>query len=141
MDLIVSDARRVLDGIDDPKERLRSFIQMYLQWVTEQPGLAEVLTVELRQSSKFMREYKPRKLIEFLGIIDDLYIDGRDQGVFRSDLDPKVFQRLLFGSLDELSVFWVSCRRKGVPAPYDLNEVADDVFNFFIGGVAVARHD
>ena len=140
MDQIVSYARRSLEGIEDPSLRLKSFIDRYLQWVMEQPGLAEVLTVELRQSSKFMREYKPKKLIEFLGIINDLYTYGRDRGAFRPDVDPKVFQRILFGSLDELSVFWVSCRRKGVPAPYDLHEVAEDVFKICIGGVATERH-
>jgi hypothetical protein len=50
-----------------------------------------------------------------------------------------VFQRVLFGALDELSVFWVSCRRKGLADPYDLNQVAQDVFKICIGGLAIEQ--
>src|SRR5262247_3903339 len=38
-----------------PREKLLAFIKAYLALVKTQPAAAEVLTVELRQSSKFMK--------------------------------------------------------------------------------------
>src|SRR5438105_8505067 len=44
--------------------KLRRFIEMHLELVETRRELVEVLTVELRQSSKFMREYKNPKFGE-----------------------------------------------------------------------------
>src|SRR5512139_3625644 len=41
-----------------PLEQLRALIHTYLQLVADEPGAAEVLTIELRQSSKLMKEYE-----------------------------------------------------------------------------------
>src|ERR1700758_358002 len=38
-----------------PIDALRAFIRSYLQLVHDEPAAAEVLTIELRQSSKFMK--------------------------------------------------------------------------------------
>src|SRR5512132_2077692 len=38
-----------------PLEQLRAFIRAYLRLVHDEPAAAEVLTIELRQSSKFMK--------------------------------------------------------------------------------------
>src|SRR5438045_2956591 len=40
-----------------PLDQLRAFIRTYLRLVADEPAAAEVLTIELRQSSKFMKEY------------------------------------------------------------------------------------
>src|SRR4051794_24632085 len=45
------------DGHRSPREQLRALIKAYLQLVHDEPAAAEVLTIELRQSSKFMKEY------------------------------------------------------------------------------------
>src|ERR1041384_6492491 len=43
--------RAAIAGVP-PKDQLRAFIRAYLQLVHDEPGAAEVLTIELRQSSK-----------------------------------------------------------------------------------------
>src|SRR6478752_7103533 len=40
-----------------PRDQLRAFVKTYLQLVHDEPTAAEVLTIELRQSSKFMKDY------------------------------------------------------------------------------------
>src|ERR1700730_15628064 len=42
----------------NPVEKLREVVLTHFAMVEAQPQLAEVLTVELRQSSKFIKEYK-----------------------------------------------------------------------------------
>src|SRR5687767_15687178 len=43
---------------EPPKRQLHAFIRTYLKLVHDEPAAAEVLTIELRQSSKFMKEYE-----------------------------------------------------------------------------------
>lgn len=135
MEAILSYLRASLAQIDSVVERLRTFIDLHFKMVSENPALAEVLTVELRQSSKFMREYTPRKFGEYLGLLESLYVEGCEKGVFRTGIDAKVFKRALFGALDEVSTTWVSARREGVDGPFELENAAQDIFSIFVDGV------
>src|SRR5215470_2726160 len=53
----VNEALRAAIADQPPAAQLRAFIHTYLQLVSDEPTVAEVLTIELRQSSKFMKEY------------------------------------------------------------------------------------
>src|ERR1043165_5862397 len=58
--------RAAVDGApDQPIEQLRAFVRSYLRLVNDEPAAAEVLTIELRQSSKFMKEYDNPQLADF----------------------------------------------------------------------------
>src|SRR6478735_5146331 len=56
MKQVNDDLRRAIADLAPAAQR-RAFIRTYLQLVSEEPTVAEVLTIELRQSSKFMKEY------------------------------------------------------------------------------------
>ena len=62
--------RRAIAG-QRPAEQLRAFIRGYLQLVSDEPTVAEVLTIELRQSSKFMKEYENPEFVDFLRMLGD----------------------------------------------------------------------
>jgi AcrR family transcriptional regulator len=58
-----------------PSEQLHTFIRTYLQLVHDEPTAAEVLTIELRQSSKFMKEYENPEFADFLRLLGRAYAD------------------------------------------------------------------
>src|SRR5580698_3981147 len=45
---------------------LEAFIRCYVQLLHDEPAATEVLTIELRQSSKFMKEYDNPEFVDFL---------------------------------------------------------------------------
>ncbi len=135
MEAILADFRAELAGIDSAAGRLRRFVELHLRMVAQNPPLAEVLTVELRQSSKFMREYKARKFGEYLALLESLISEGIEQGLFRSDVDPKILKRALFGAIDEVSLFWVGHQRAGNPQPYALDHAAEQIWRLYAGGL------
>src|SRR5580692_2393020 len=53
----VNAAMRAAITDQPPVGQLHAFVRTYLQLVADEPQAAEVLTIELRQSSKFMIEY------------------------------------------------------------------------------------
>ena len=131
MEGIIARFRLELDRLPAPGARLHRFIEMHLALVEEQPQLAEVLTVELRQSSKFMHEYRAPKFSEYLGILAEILETGRASGVFRADLEARILCRVLFGALDEVSLVWSSSRRE----KYDLGEAAREIWNLCARGL------
>ena len=87
--------------------------------------------MELRQSGKFMKEYKNERFMEYLDIIGDIISEGQKRGLFRKDVIPGVAKRAFFGALDEVSRFWVLSSRK----QYDIRTVAKQISGFFLNGI------
>ncbi|HHO76373.1 MAG TPA: TetR/AcrR family transcriptional regulator [Deltaproteobacteria bacterium] len=128
---IITTVKEKLQDIEDPCEQLIQFCDNHLSIVESDKALAEVIQVELRQSNKFMREYKNKHFLAYLNIIADIIRQGQEQGVFKDNLKPDICSRVIFGSLDELSTYLVTGKRKR----FDVHEVALMVGNSFLNGL------
>jgi len=83
-------------------ERLEAFVHLHFMLVEEQRDLAEFITVELRQSAKFVKEYDNPKFGDYLKILQNLIDEGQSSGELRSDVDSRLIARAIFGALDEV---------------------------------------
>src|SRR3954466_15162841 len=97
-----------------PAEQLRAFIQTYLQLVADEPTAAEVLTIELRQSSKFMKEYDNPQFVDFLRTLGGILAAGQERGEYDATLPAHVAARMIFGMVDELALAWVLARQPAI---------------------------
>ncbi len=128
---IVENTRKELEKEKDPLQKIRRFAIMHLSIVFKQQQLGEVLGVEVRQSSKFMKEYINKPFIEYLNLIRSIVIEGQERGLIRKDLTPGIMKRALFGALDEMARYWVlSAKRK-----HSINEAALQISDVFIRGM------
>jgi TetR/AcrR family fatty acid metabolism transcriptional regulator len=93
--------------------------------------MAEIIQVELRQSSKFMKEYKNERFALYLDLIADIIREGQLEGIFRKDIIPGIAKRAFFGALDEMSRFWVLSSRK----EYDIKTAARQISDYFLSGM------
>lgn len=120
-----------ISGIDDPAKKLERFASTHLGLIEKNKDMAEIIQVELRQSGKFMKEYKNEKFSQYLNIIEDIIREGQEQGLFRKDVIPRVAKRAFFGALDEVSRCWVLSRRRR----YDIRTVAKQISEYFLSGI------
>lgn len=102
MEWLISRLNAELDEIDDVVDKIRRYLRLHLSLALEVPALAEFITVELRQSSKFVREYSNPQFNEYLKILRRLIVRGQEEGRLRRDVDARVVSRSIFGALDEL---------------------------------------
>ncbi|MSP17872.1 MAG: TetR/AcrR family transcriptional regulator [Myxococcales bacterium] len=110
MERVHEELERELAGASDPEDRLRRFMRAYVRLIQQNPHAAEVITIELRQSEKFMKQYSNPRFAEFLKRLAAIIDDGQQQGRFRKELPAPIVARALFGALDELALWWVSGR-------------------------------
>lgn len=94
-------------GLTDPAEKLRRIIDMQLGLVAEHRDLAEVLTINLRQSTRFLKQFAAPKFNRYLDTIAAVVQEGQEKGLFRKEISPRVFACSLFGALDGLTLTWV----------------------------------
>src|SRR3954466_8821966 len=110
----VNEALRAAIAGVPPRDQLRAFIKAYLQLVHDEPGAAEVLTIELRQSSKFMKEYDNPQFAECLRMLGGILSAGQQRGDLDATIPAHVAARMIFGMVDELALAWVLARQPSI---------------------------
>jgi TetR/AcrR family fatty acid metabolism transcriptional regulator len=113
-------------------EKLCKFIHLYFQMIQDDPDLAEVFQVELRQSSKFLKDYHNQKFIDFLNLIGNIIYEGQKDGKFLDDINIHNMKIIIFGALDELARQWILSE----DPKYDLKKAADETSAIFIKGLS-----
>ncbi len=128
---IVEDMRRELQKEKDALQKIKRFAETHLSIVSRQQHLGEVLGVEVRQSTKFMKEYINKPFIEYLNLIRSIIIEGQEKGLIRKDLTPGIMKRALFGALDEMARYWVLSTKK----KHSIDDAALQISDVFIRGI------
>jgi TetR/AcrR family fatty acid metabolism transcriptional regulator len=125
-----------------PSRQLHAFIRTYLKLVHDEPAAAEVLTIELRQSSKFMKEYDNPQFVAFLRMLGAIITAGQERGEIDGTIPSHVAARMIFGMLDELSLAWVLSKTSistGTPGTrpkkFDIVRAADWVVALVTNGL------
>ena len=122
--------RKLIEKISEPSEKLRRIATLHLERLGADRDLAVVFQVELRGSTKFMREFSAAGFAEYLDLLRKTFEEGQRSGVFRKDLNAKVVSKILFGALDEMATNWIISKRS-----YKLEPMADVVMDVFLHGV------
>lgn len=128
---IIVQVKQALEQESDPRRMLEIFALHHLRLVDKNEELAEVLQMELRQSNKFMKEYRNTKFIEYVDIISVIVHKGQEMKVFRNDVMPGVFKRSYFGALDEMSRLWILTPNP----PYSIEDTARHISDIFLHGI------
>ncbi|HEX8177469.1 MAG TPA: TetR/AcrR family transcriptional regulator [Pyrinomonadaceae bacterium] len=130
MEEAISEGRKELETIQDPREKLRRIARLHLERLGADRDLAVVFQVELRGSTKFMEEFSAAGFAEYLGMIRATFEEGQRAGLFRRELNAKLVAKMLFGALDEMATNWILSKRR-----YKLVPMADEVMDIFLRGV------
>ena len=131
MKRVLNNMREEISKETDAVKKIERFALNHLKLIEQNKDVAEIIQVELRQSSKFMKEYKNEKFAEYLNLIGDIIQEGQEKGIFKKGIIPGVAKRAFFGALDEMSRFWVLSSRK----KYDIETAAKQISEYFLSGL------
>ena len=116
----------------DAASKVRRLVSLHFRLLEEDPDLAEVLQVELRQGQKFFRGASGQEIGAYFGLIASVLEEGVAEGRFRLGGSVKVATKMLFGAMDQMATSWVLGKRG-----YRLVDTADAVAEIFLQGVAM----
>ncbi len=122
---------------------MRAFIHAYVELLDAEPDATEVLTIELRQSSKFMKEYDNPEFVDFLRTLGGIIAAGQDAGELEDAIPAHIVARMIFGLLDELALAWVLARAPSIsggspgtrPKKFDIVRAADWIISLVETGL------
>jgi TetR/AcrR family fatty acid metabolism transcriptional regulator len=98
---------RQLASLGSPSEKIQRIVSVQLGLLRGHKDLAEVITINLRQSNRFLKQYAAPGFNRYLDIIAGVVQEGQERGEFRTDVSPRVAACSLFGALDGLTLTWV----------------------------------
>jgi TetR/AcrR family fatty acid metabolism transcriptional regulator len=98
--------REVGESEEPFETRISRIIELQLGLLEDQRDLAEVITVNLRQSSRLLKQYAAPLFMQYIDVIAAVVRQGQEAGAFRPDLNPRVVARSLFGALDAILLTW-----------------------------------
>ncbi len=117
----------------DPRKKLEIFATKHLTMMKKNKNLAEVIQIELRQSTKVIKEYRNNKFSEYIDIISTIIKAGQAQGIYRADIRPGIAKRAFFGALDEISRVWST----SLETEYTVEETICQIMGIFLTGMLV----
>jgi TetR/AcrR family transcriptional regulator, fatty acid metabolism regulator protein len=107
MDGVLEKGRALARSKAPAGERLTALVDLHLQFIGSDRDLASVFQIELRRSARLVERFSRSKLVEYFRLLGDVLRDGIASGEFRSDLDPRLAVRILFGAADEVLSEWL----------------------------------
>lgn len=129
MGIFVERLEALIENEDSASEKLRVLIENHFLILSEDPHLAIVTQLELRQSNKELRLKINEVLKGYLQLVDTILAQGVETGEFRKNLDIRLARQMIFGTLDEIVTNWVMKEQK-----YRLPELAPKVHELLLLG-------
>ncbi|PEZ83695.1 TetR/AcrR family transcriptional regulator [Bacillus sp. AFS017274] len=129
MGSFVEQIEEEIKGKTAASDKLHVLIQKHFKNLSEDVNLAIVTQLELRQSNKELRLRINDVLRGYLNLIDQIIIEGKENGEFLPDLNNLLARQMIFGTIDETVTTWVMNEQK-----YSLPDLAPDVHRLLIGG-------
>ncbi|MGE0791526.1 MAG: TetR/AcrR family transcriptional regulator [Sandaracinaceae bacterium] len=142
--------RREIDAAPDFDAKLRRAIELQLGLLEGQRDLAEVVTVNLRQSSLLLKQYAAPLFTEYLDVLASVIAMGQREGIVAPELAPRVVATALWGALDGVALTWAigsqmkddKAREDGrskVSSDERLRRAATQIARIFLHGVRAER--
>src|SRR5207249_3582593 len=93
----VAFVRAAIADAPDALAKIRRLVALHLKMLEDNPDLAEVVQVELRQGHKFFRGASAHEITAYFALIETVLEQGIAAGLIRPDVPVKVATKMLFG--------------------------------------------
>lgn len=129
MAIFVENIKEILKKDLPIAEKLPLVVENHFRVLQEDPHLAIVTQLELRQSNKDLRFQINNVLKEYMVLLDTLLEEGVEKGELSPNLDLRLARQMLFGTMDETITSWVMNEQK-----FNLVSLAPKVSDMLLHG-------
>lgn len=112
------------------EDALKIIVEEHLLRMEADHNRARVFQIELRQAHPHISQKMGAPLKEYFELIESLLEKGREEGVFRKDIETRLLRKVIFGALDEICTRWVLSG-----CAYSLAEMVPAVMDLFLGAL------
>lgn len=126
----VDELQSELVQCQDANEKLASIINYHLTTLANKPDQAKVTQIELRQIDQTINDGISKPLMSYFQLIEEVIDEGKEQNLYRQNLNTRTARKVVFGAIDEVVTCWVMSNK-----PYDLSTLSEPVFDMLVRGL------
>ena len=126
----VQDLQSELAQSKNAVEKLDTIINYHLTTLANKPDQAKVTQIELRQIDQAINEGISKPLMSYFQLIEEVIEEGKEQSLYRQNLNTRTARKVVFGAIDEVVTCWVMSNK-----PYDLKALREPVFEMLVRGL------
>jgi TetR/AcrR family fatty acid metabolism transcriptional regulator len=89
------------------EDKLRRLVALHLSLMGEDRDLAVIFQVEFRHTLHILERLSRSRMRDYLALIARVVEQGKQEGVFKRDVDALFAAKVVFGILDEMATDWV----------------------------------
>jgi TetR/AcrR family fatty acid metabolism transcriptional regulator len=128
--MLIDKMRQVIDGVSDPREKLRRAIRQHFVSLGSRRDLAVVTQIEMRQADTRVQQQISELMKGWFQVIDEIIAEGQASGLFTQEVPAKQIRNLIFGTLDQTVTAWVLSGFH-----FDLEALAEPTYTLIANGV------
>jgi TetR/AcrR family fatty acid metabolism transcriptional regulator len=114
----------------DAREKLSTIITYHLTTLANRPDQAKVTQIELRQIDQAINQGISKPLMSYFKLIEEVIDEGKEQNLYRQNLNTRTARKVVFGAIDEVVTCWVMSNK-----PYDLSALSEPVYDMLVMGL------
>jgi TetR/AcrR family transcriptional regulator, fatty acid metabolism regulator protein len=114
----------------DAREKLATIITYHLTTLANRPDQAKVTQIELRQIDQTINQGISKPLMSYFKLIEEVIDEGKEQNLYRQNLNTRTARKVVFGAIDEVVTCWVMSNK-----PYDLSALSKPVYDMLVMGL------
>ncbi len=130
VNIFVEELKTELIHRKDANEKLDAIIDYHLRTLGSKPEQARVTQIELRQIDKNINEGISKPLLSYFQLIEEVIEEGKNQALYRQELDTRTARKVIFGAIDEVVTCWIMSSK-----PYQLADLKNPVYELLVKGL------
>lgn len=128
--MLIDEAHAAMEGVTDPREKLRLAIRQHFVSLASRRDLALVTQIEMRQADTGVQQQISELMQGWFRGIDQIIHEGQESGLFTRAVPAKQIRNLIFGTLDQTVTAWVLSGFH-----FDLEALAEPTYILISNGV------
>lgn len=92
--------------IKTPLRKLRRFIRYFFALFSMEREFLKIFVLHLQLSKRFYGTQEFKNFVSYFRTIQDIIEEGKSQGTFREEVNPRVFGNMFLGTFNNLALRW-----------------------------------
>jgi TetR/AcrR family fatty acid metabolism transcriptional regulator len=112
--------------IRDPLRKLRRFIGYHFSLFLTEREFLKVFLLQIQLNKRFYGSKSFETFRNYFRVTEDIIEEGKAEGAFRSEVNPRVFRNMLLGTFSHLALRWIILEKgRDIDKMQELSQVAD----------------
>jgi TetR/AcrR family fatty acid metabolism transcriptional regulator len=93
--------------IKHPVRKLKRFTKYYFFLLLTEEDFLKVFLLQLQLNTRFYTSKAFESFRRYFSVVEGIIEEGKNEGYFRDDVNPRVFRNMFFGAFSHLALRWV----------------------------------